>query len=216
MAVDDSIMAAPLRDEYAGKIEQLVRAGRFLDSKGWVPATSSNFSMRLTDGSFMVTVSGFHKGELSEEALMRVDAQGQAYDPSRRPSAETLLHAEFYRRYPDMGVVLHTHSVNATVLSRLHQKQVVFEDYELLKAFSGIDTHETRMVLPVFPNDQDIPRLAARVDEYLGSHEHVYGYLISGHGLYTWGRDMQDALRHIEAFEFLFECELTMRRVERQ
>lgn len=216
MALDEAAgMTDALRDEYARKVEQLVRAGRFLDRKGWVPATSSNFSMRLADGSFMVTVSGFHKGELSEEALMRVDAQGRAYDESKRPSAETVLHAQLYWRYPDAGAVLHTHSVNATVLSRLHQEQLVFEDYELLKAFAGVDTHETSIVVPVFPNDQDIPRLAARVDEYLDRHQHVHGYLISGHGLYTWGRDMRDALRHIEAFEFLFECELTMRGVQR-
>ena len=36
----------------------------------------------------------------------------------------------------------------------------------------------------------------------------IPGYLIRGHGLYTWGPRMEDALRQVEAFEFLFECEL--------
>jgi methylthioribulose-1-phosphate dehydratase len=42
-------------------------------------------------------------------------------------------------------------------------------------------------------------------------HPDCVGYLIRGHGLYTWGPRMADALRHVEAFEFLFECELKTR-----
>jgi methylthioribulose-1-phosphate dehydratase len=39
----------------------------------------------------------------------------------------------------------------------------------------------------------------------------MWGYLIDGHGLYAWGRDMAEARRHLEAFEFLFDCELQLR-----
>lgn len=199
-------------NDYIQKAAEIIKAGRFLDSKGWVPATSSNFSMRLDAEQIMLTVSGFHKGELSEQALMRVNNQGQALD-DKRPSAETLLHTSLYQQFPEVNAVLHTHSVNATVLSRLQQTQLQFEDYELLKAFNGIDTHESRITIPIFENDQDIPRLSAKVENYLKQYPDTYGYLISGHGLYTWGRDMKEALRHIEAFEFLFECELMMRRI---
>jgi methylthioribulose-1-phosphate dehydratase len=132
-----------------------------------------------------------------------------------RPSAETLLHTALYKRFPEAGAVLHTHSVNATVLSRLAEGQLLFQDYELLKAFAGVDTHETSIIVPIFPNDQDIPRLAARVDSWMDTHPPIHGYLIAGHGLYTWGRTMAEALRHIEAFEFLFQCELTMQGLSR-
>ena len=64
--------------------------------------------------------------------------------------------------------------------------------------------------IPVFHNDQDIKRLAHKVDACLGAHEPVPGYLIRGHGFYTWGESLEDALRHVEAFEFLFECELRL------
>ncbi|MDX5299004.1 MAG: class II aldolase/adducin family protein, partial [Gammaproteobacteria bacterium] len=40
------------------------------------------------------------------------------------------------------------------------------------------------------------------------------GYLIRGHGLYTWGATMDDCLRHVEALEFLFECELATMRLK--
>jgi len=38
-------------------------------------------------------------------------------------------------------------------------------------------------------------------------------YLIEGHGLYTWGATVDDAVRHIEALEFMLECELWLRRI---
>jgi methylthioribulose-1-phosphate dehydratase len=201
--------------EFRNRANELIEAGRFLHSKGWVPATSGNFSARINDGYFAITVSGRHKGELTEHDVMKVDRLGSPVATDKRPSAETLLHTALYNRYPQVGAVLHTHSVKATVLSRLQAGELIFEDYELLKAFEGVSTHEERIVVPIFPNDQDIPRLSLQVEHYLDTHPAVHGYLIAGHGLYTWGSTMRDTLRHIEAFEFLFECELTLQGIPR-
>jgi methylthioribulose-1-phosphate dehydratase len=191
----------------------LIAAGRFIDQKGWVPATSGNFSARLPDGRIAITVSGIHKGHLEADDIMLIDAQGHALD-GKKPSAETLLHTSLYRRFPDAQAVLHPHSVNATLISKLFADEIVLEDYELLKAFSGIDTHESRIVIPIFPNDQNIPRLAEKVEQYLDQHGAIQAYLIAGHGLYTWGASVKEALRHLEALEFLFDCELRLHGVK--
>jgi methylthioribulose-1-phosphate dehydratase len=188
----------------------LIHAGQLLHDRGWVPATSGNFSLRLDPERFAITVSGRHKGRLTPADLMEVDAAGRALD-TRTPSAETMLHVQLYQRYADTNVVLHTHSVNATVISRLASGEIVLTGYELLKAFPDIESHEARVVVPVFPNDQDIPRLARVVDNHLDARPTTFGYLIAGHGLYTWGTSVETALRQVEAFEFLFECELKMR-----
>lgn len=190
------------------RARELVEAGRMLHSHGWVPATSGNFSARLSSELAAITASGRHKGLLTEPDIMVVDMNGRPHNDARRPSAEILLHTMLYRRFPALHAVLHTHSVNATLLSRRSGDELLLEGYELLKAFHGVTTHETRLTVPVFANDQDIPRLAAQVGEYLDAHDDVHGYLIRGHGLYTWGRDVAEALRHVEAFEFLFQCEL--------
>src|SRR3546814_11349000 len=79
----------------------------------------------------------------------------------------------------------------------------------LLKAFSGNTTHETELDLPVLPNTQDMPSLAAQVDALLDRGD-MWGYLIDGHGLYAWGRDMAEARRHLEACAFLPGCELEL------
>ena len=196
--------------DFLQRAEELVEAGRYLYGRDMVPATSGNFSARLSDGTFAVTVSGRHKGRLTAADIMRIDADGRSLD-GRQPSAETGLHTQIYARFPQARVVLHPHSVNATVLSMMSSDSLLLQDYELLKAFPGVDTHDCCVRIPVFGNDQDIARLAATVDARLAGHCDAPGYLIRGHGFYTWGDSMEDALRHVEAFEFLFTCELRMR-----
>ena len=197
-------------NEFQQHARDLIDAGQQLYRMGMVPATSGNFSARMSDDSIAITVSGRHKGRLCEADIMRVDRNGKSFD-ERRPSAETLLHVYIYKRYPDARAVLHPHSVNATLLSRLCDESLVLQDYEILKAFPGIDTHLCEVRVPIFENDQDIGRLAEVADARLANLEAAHGYLIRGHGFYTWGNSVEDAMRHVEAFEFLFDCELRMR-----
>lgn len=187
---------------------------RELSERGWTPATSSNFSHRMDGQHVAITVSGRDKGKLAESDIMVVDLDGNPVATDLKSSAETLLHTQLYKRFPDIGCVLHTHSHNQTVASRLYSGMghVHLEGYELLKAFSGTTTHEVEIDVPVFANTQDMHTLAAQVDALL-DRQPLWGYLIDGHGLYAWGRDMAEARRHLEAFEFLLGCELDLRRL---
>ena len=190
-------------------------AGRELGARGWTPATSSNFSMRYDSRHAVVTISGRDKGQLGVDDVMVVDFAGRAVGTASKPSAETALHVQMYRRDPQIGAVLHTHSHNQTVASRLyaHAGVVRFAGYELQKAITGYTTHESELDLPVFPNTQEMSELVARVDAWLDGGKPLHGYLIAGHGIYTWGRTMAEAKRHLEAFEFLLACELDLRRL---
>ncbi|MGI8740520.1 MAG: methylthioribulose 1-phosphate dehydratase [Gammaproteobacteria bacterium] len=193
--------------------DEIIVNARELSAAGLTPATSSNFSCRLDERHAAITVSGRDKGRLREADIMVVDMEGRAVGSEYRPSAETLLHTLMYRRFAELGAVLHTHSVTQTVASRLFADagHVRFQDYEILKAFYGIESHAIVIDLPILPNTQDISALAAQVDALL-DEQCMWGYLIAGHGLYAWGRDIAEARRHIEAFEFLLACELEMRR----
>jgi len=203
-------------DRLAACAAEIIANTRELAALGWTPATSSNFSMRLDDRHAAITVSGRDKGRLGEDDIMVVDFDGKPVATDHRPSAETLLHTQLYRRHPEIGCVLHTHSLNQTIASRLYGPigNVRFEDYELIKAFRGQDTHETEFDLPVLPNSQHMPTLAAQVDVLLDAGS-LWGYLIDGHGLYAWGKDMAEARRHLDAFEFLISCELEMRKLQK-
>ncbi len=193
---------------------EIITNVRELAAAGMTPATSSNFSRRLDERHAAITVSGRDKGRLTEADIMVVDFDGNAVGSDHRPSAETLLHTQLYRRFGEIGCVLHTHSRVQTIASRLYAGagHVRLEGYELLKAFAGNDTHETSVDLPVLPNSQDMRTLAAQVDALLDT-QCLWGYLIDGHGLYAWGRDMAEARRHLEAIEFLLGCELELRKL---
>ena len=192
--------------------QEMITSTRELAQLGWTPATSSNFSMRLDERHAAITVSGRDKGRLTAADIMVVDFGGRAVGSNLRPSAETPLHTQLYRRFPDVGCVLHTHSRTQTVASRIFSAdgQVRLKGYELLKAFYGHSTHDTTLDVPILPNSQDIPLLATKVETLLDS-EPLWGYLIESHGMYAWGRDMADARRHLEAYEFLLSCELDLR-----
>ena len=77
----------------------------------------------------------------------------------------------------------------------------------MLKGLQGNTTHETSIWVPIFDNTQDIPALAELVRQELDRPDSKmsHGFLIRNHGLYTWGKDVFAARRHIEVFEFLFE-----------
>ena len=202
---------APL---FAERADAIADAARELALAGWTPATSSNFSMRVDADHAAITVSGRAKGKLGRDDIMLVDMQGHAVGTDARPSAETALHTQVYRRWPEMQAVLHTHSRTQSVASRLFAQAGVLrlEGWELQKAIAGHTTHESVLEIPVFPNTQHMPELVARVDDWLDAGKPLAAYLIDGHGIYTWGRDMPEARRHLEALEFLLGCELDLRR----
>ncbi|HEV2971153.1 MAG TPA: methylthioribulose 1-phosphate dehydratase [Pirellulales bacterium] len=189
----------------------LVDVGSYLHSRGWSLATSSNYSVVLSRDPLrlLLTASGKDKGRLKRTDFVVVDETGRAVAPTdQRPSAETLLHVALAQQQ-GVGAVLHTHSVWGTLVSDWRREAgfVRIADYEMLKGLEGIHTHEHALDVPIFDNTQDIAALAAQVEARLADRVHPlqYGFLIHRHGLYTWGRDLDEARRHVEVFEFLFE-----------
>lgn len=201
--------------QFAERADAIAAAARELALAGWTPATSSNFSMRVDADHAAITISGRDKGKLGRGDIMLIDMQGKAVGTEARPSAETELHTQIYRRMPEMNAVLHTHSRTQSVASRLFAKAGVvrLEGWELQKAIAGQTTHDAELSIPVFPNTQHMPELVAQVDAWLDAGKPLHAYLIDGHGIYTWGRDMAETRRHLEALEFLLGCELDLRRL---
>jgi methylthioribulose-1-phosphate dehydratase len=181
-------------------------------AKNWVPATSGNFSVRIDGESCAVTASGGDKGKLTPDGVIRASLNGAAHP---RQSAEAPLHYALYRLSPEIGAIAHVHAQPAVLASLLFAKdgRVRLEGLELLKAFRGVKTHETHLDVPIFDNDQDMDALSARVDARLRQDGLGFGYLIAGHGIYAWGRDVEDALRHLDAFDYLFTLILKLKGI---
>jgi methylthioribulose-1-phosphate dehydratase len=124
-----------------------------------------------------------------------------------KPSAETLLHLAVVRS-TGAGAVLHTHSVWSTILSDYYVAQGGFfiQGYEMLKGLDGVGSHEHREWLPIIENSQNMEMLSAQTAHLLMENAGLHGFLIRRHGLYTWGKDLAEAGRHVEILEFLLEA----------
>lgn len=187
--------------------EAMIVAGHLFHQRGWVPASGGNFSARVAHDRLLITASGGHKGELTPAQFLVTDLDGKALDAGRKTSYETGLHVQVYGHLADAGCVLHTHSRANTVLSRRFER-VSLSGFELMKVLPGQPDPGETVVLPVFENDQDIARLAAKVDARMRATPFP-AYLIAGHGLYAWGRNVAQARYAVEALEFMLDCLLT-------
>lgn len=189
--------------------DAIVAAGRWLDSRGWAPGGGGNYSHRLDDGTLAITASGTHKGRIATSDVMRIMPDGTPLDPVK-PSDETLLHCQIYRLFPQTNAVLHSHGTASLILARTRRSatSLPLTGWELLKAFPGITTHETSVALPVVDNDQDMIRLSARIEPQLLAHAVPPAYVIRDHGVYGWGRSMDEAARVVETVEYLLGLEL--------
>ena len=195
------------------RLAQLVTTCHWIGAKGWAPATGGNMSVREDARWCWLSESGRDKGSLTCDDFLQVDILNNNAPSGRKPSAETGLHTLDYRLFPEANVGLHVHTVHATVLSRLETGNTLqLQGYEMQKTLSGQHSHLDSVAVAIFDNDQDIEALAARIEAYARSHPLRYGFLIRGHGLTCWGRDVSEARRQLEGLEFLFECELLRRR----
>ena len=211
-------------------IDQLRECGQLFHSRGWSVGTSSNYSVVTSSNpvELIVTASGKDKGQLSKTDFVIIGPDGRPTEPDQpKSSAETMLHVVLadhrcwsHPSKPEelvpSGAILHTHSVWGTLLSDYFYERggIEFSGYEMLKGLEGINTHQTTHWLPIFENTQDIDSLAKEVAASLEStpKKMTHGFLIRNHGLYTWGRDVFAARRHIEIYEFLFE--VTARKIQ--
>jgi methylthioribulose-1-phosphate dehydratase len=187
----------------------LMEIGRLFYDRNWVLGTSGNFSAVLSEDPFrlLITASGTHKGRLNPQDFVVIDKQGTVREGTGRPSAETRVHVTI-ASLPGVGAILHTHSVWATILSDVNAERpgIELHGYEMLKGLSGVSTHEHWEWLPVLANTQDYEALAAEVARTLEANPEAHGILLRRHGLYTWGRDLSEAERHVEILEFLLEA----------
>ncbi len=196
--------------DFSEAVDLLTQVGHAFYQRRWVVGSSGNFSAVTSQTPLRITITatGTDKGSLSARDLLQIDAEGRVLKGSGGPSAETLLHLAVIRQR-EVGSVLHTHSVWSTLLSKAYAGEggLFIEGYEMLKGLKGVSTHEHGEWLPILENSQDIPSLSERVTRTLAQHPSSHGFLLEGHGLYSWGTHVAEAQRHIEILEFLIEVQ---------
>lgn len=90
----------------------LVQWGKELYDQGLVKGSGGNLSIRLSDGTVLLTPTGFFLGHMTPECISRCDMQGSLLS-GNKPTKEVPLHLAVYRTRPNVHAVCHTHSVYA-------------------------------------------------------------------------------------------------------
>ncbi len=190
--------------------QDLAQIKRELAARDWFPGTSGNLSIKVHDEPLqcLVTVSGKDKYKETIEDFVLVDEKGAALTDQGKPSAETVIHLEVYKR-TDAGCSLHVHTLDNNLISDLYFEQgfITFKGVELIKAF-GIWEEDGELTIPIVENYADLPTLGKAIGDVI--EPETKAVLIRNHGITVWGRNAFEAKRHLEACEFLFSYQMKL------
>lgn len=181
-----------------------------LAERDWFMGTSGNLSIReAKSSSFYITASGKDKRKQTDTDFLLVDLTGTPVEKTDlKPSAETLIHTEIYRK-TDANCILHVHTVENNVISELYGEagEVTFRNQEIIKATGRWD-EDAELKIPIIYNHADIPLLTETFIPHIDDDKGAV--LIRNHGITVWGKSGLEAKRILEACEFLFQYQLLL------
>ena len=182
---------------------------RYLSQKGWVPATSSNFSAKIQWSHISISRSGVDKSGLAEDDLIVIDFDGDVLFPKGEQffkHLSTRPYTTILRTLTASSI----HSVNGTLLSRAISKksEYVAEDQwvrilkamKFKKSFWGTRSHGRKKFFSLCFQVSDYGSIFTRPLFVFTIKCRPLVVLIVGHGLYTWGRSIsesKDTLKHL-------------------
>jgi len=177
----------------------IVECGRIAYERRLLNSNDGNLSARLADGQILITPSGISKGRMSPDDLLIVNLDGGVISskPNRKPSSETPMHLEVYKHRADVRGVLHAHPVyaSALMLAGLDFPLDVLPEVLLTLGEVPITAYAT----PSSHEDAEVIR------PFLKTHQAM---LLRQHGSLTYGKNLEEALIHLERIEQVSEIYL--------
>lgn len=194
--------------------EQIAETIRHYNAKGWSPATSTNYSFKDDEGTIWVSRSGVDKYQFQADDFITVNKDGLAIGEFEgiKPSAETLIHCVLYELFPEIKVILHSHSVYPVLISAVLGSTITFNGYEVQKGFDGQTSHEGYVDIPIFDNTQDMLDFKHTLQNQSSKIQH-HSFIMRKHGTYAWGKNLFEAKCHLETLEYLCQCEWNLKNV---
>ena len=168
---------------------ELVELAQRMLATGLTTGTSGNLSARFGE-RVLVTPSGVPYDELTEASLVAIDLAGRPLGPGLKPSVDTPVHLATYRRRPELGGFVHTHSPHAVAFA------IVGEPIPPLQIeAAGYLGGAVRVMDYLPPAD---PSQAERVPEALGRDRAI---LAPNHGVYAVGETLAGAFATAQMVE---------------
>ena len=174
----------------------IIECGRIAYERHLVTSNDGNISARMENGNILITPSGISKGRLSADDMLIVDLDGNIISsrPDRKPSSETPMHLEVYKQRKDVHAVLHAHPIFATTLTVSGLEFPVDVLPEVLLTLGNVPV--TAYATPSSHED------AAVIRPFVKNHNAL---LLCQHGSLTYGKNLDEALIHLERIEHVSE-----------
>ncbi len=180
--------------------EEVAYFMRRLYTQKLTTTSGGNISMKLSDGTVLITPSGSDKGRMKGSEIGRMDLEGDIIGDPFKPTIESRMHLEIYKRRPDVTAVVHAHPPCCTAFA---------------SAGAGLDTAllaEAVLILgrvPLVeygtPSTEEVPE---KLELHLGRN---LAFLLSNHGALTLGQTAAEAADRMETLEFLARVTLISR-----
>lgn len=182
--------------------QQVCLANVELSRAGLAPLTWGNASGRDREqGLVVIKPSGVAYDALTPESMVVVDLDGRAVEGDLKPSSDLPAHLELYRQWADVGGVVHTHSVYATMFAQAC-RPIPCLGTTHADHFHG-EVPVTRL-LAAEEVQTDYEAATGRVVvERFAELDHVAmpAALVAYHGPFTWGRTVDEAVHNAVALE---------------
>ena len=172
-----------MHDEHIDLRKEIIAKCLELEKKGYVIGTYGNLSVRIKTG-LIITPSRIDYQSLTPPDLVEVTLEGEVKRGNRLPSSELEVHRQIYLVRPDVGSVVHTHSLYATALSCLHEsiRVIVEEQSQVI----GDEIRCTKYI-PAGHHRE----LGEEIARALGRSN---GVLVANHGTVSCGRSLEEAM----------------------
>ncbi len=179
--------------EITARREQIAAFAKSMFDRGLTGGASGNISLRLSDGSLLVTPTGHSFGFLDPARISHIGADGRLLSGDA-PTKEMPLHTAFYDTRAGTGAVVHLHSAHSVALSVLPDTDP--EDVlPHLTAYGIMKLGRVRLLPYFMPGD---PAMGEAVKGLAGQRSAV---LLAHHGPVVAGRDLEAAVYAMEELE---------------
>jgi methylthioribulose-1-phosphate dehydratase len=182
--------------------------------QGWATGTGGGISVR-ENGRVYMAPSGVQKERIEEDDIFVLDEQGEVLEAPKKPGLKVSeCSSLFYNafRLRDAGAVLHSHSINAMLVTLLNNDVFECTQIEMMKGLSGHGYYDTVQV-PIIDNTARECDLADRMADAMKAFPKSHAVLVRRHGVYIWGRDWVHAKTQAECYHYLFEAAVRMRQL---
>lgn len=184
--------------------KKVYEANMELPRRGLITYTWGNVSEIDRDtGYFVIKPSGVDYDKLRPEDMVVMDLEGKRIEGTLNPSSDTPTHLELYKKYPEIGGVVHTHSPEATSWAQAGRDIPLYGTTHADYFYGSIPCARSLTPEEIGGEyERNTGHVIIETFEQRGLNPmHTPGVLCTNHGPFTWGKDAAEAVHNAVVLE---------------